>query len=203
MDVAAKTKLKPTAERILDAAEDLFAEKGYSSTSLGEVAEEVGIRSPSLYNHFENKQALYGAVMDRLLELFSKPLTELKQEDNLTSERIYQWLGNVVRMHHQHPNLARLLQHAALSDGPRANDLIKRLFSHMFDMNMGEDILPGLGNAELQPWAVVALNNMIMSYITMAPMYRELLGEDPFAPDALQKQTGLIMKLAHLVIQSE
>ncbi|MCY4428560.1 MAG: TetR/AcrR family transcriptional regulator [Halieaceae bacterium] len=203
MDVAAKTKQKPTPERILDAAENLFAEKGYSSTSLGEVAEEVGIRSPSLYNHFENKQALYSAVMDRLLELFSKPLTELKQEENLTAERLYQWLGNVIRMHHKHPNLSRLLQHAALSDGQQANDLIKRLFSHMFDMNLEKDILPGLGNAELRPWAAVALNNMIMSYITMAPMYRELLGEDPFSPDALEKQTGLIMKLAHLVIQNE
>ena len=203
MDVAAKTKHKPTPERILDAAENLFAEKGYSSTSLGEVAEEVGIRSPSLYNHFENKQALYSAVMDRLLELFSKPLTELKQEESLTAERMYQWLGNVIHMHHKHPNLSRLLQHAALSDDPQANDLIKRLFSHMFDMNMEKDILPGLGNAELQPWAAVALNNMIMSYITMAPIYRELLGEDPFSPDALEKQTGLIMKLAHLVIQNE
>jgi TetR/AcrR family transcriptional regulator len=55
--------------------------------------------------------------------------------------------------------------------------------------------------AELQPWAVMALNNMVMSYITMAPMYRDLLGEDPFSPDALEKQLALILKLAHLVIE--
>ena len=48
-----------TAERILDAAEDLFAQKGYSATSLGDVADRVGIRSPSLYNHFRNKEARY------------------------------------------------------------------------------------------------------------------------------------------------
>ena len=66
-----------TADRILDAAEDLFAEKGYSATSLGDVADRVGIRSPSLYNHFRNKEALYEAVLERLLEEFSAPLEEL------------------------------------------------------------------------------------------------------------------------------
>ena len=37
--------MKPTPERILDAAEDLFAERGYAATSLGDVAGRVGIRS--------------------------------------------------------------------------------------------------------------------------------------------------------------
>lgn len=196
------TAKKPTAERILDAAEDLFAEKGYSATSLGEVADRVGIRSPSLYNHFRNKEALYSAVLARLLEVFGAPLAEL-QDSPITRERIYQWLETIVRMHHERPNLARLLQHAALSGGPQTNELIERLFRPMFDrgeLSEGEVSFSPLGS-ELQPWAVMALNNMVMSYITMAPMYRDLLGEDPFSPEALEKQLELILKLAHLVIE--
>jgi AcrR family transcriptional regulator len=196
------TVKKPTAERILDAAEDLFAEKGYSATSLGEVADRVGIRSPSLYNHFRNKEALYGAVLERLLEAFGAPLAEL-QESSITRERIYEWLETIVRMHHERPNLARLMQHAALSGGPHTNELIERLFRPMFDrskMPAGEVSFSQVGS-ELQPWAVMALNNMVMSYITMAPMYRDLLGEDPFSPEALDKQLELILKLAHLVIE--
>jgi AcrR family transcriptional regulator len=196
------TAKKPTAERILDAAEDLFAEKGYSATSLGDVADRVGIRSPSLYNHFRNKEALYRAVLDRLLEAFGAPLEELRDRP-ITRERIYQWLETIVRMHHERPNLARLLQHAALSGGPQTNELIERLFRPMFDrgeLSEGEVSFSPLGS-ELQPWAVMALNNMVMSYITMAPMYRDLLGEDPFSPEALEKQLELILKLAHLVIE--
>ena len=120
-----------TSDRILDAAEDLFAEKGYSATSLGDVADRVGIRSPSLYNHFKNKEALYEAVLERLLADFSAPLAELDRGP-VTYERVFDWLETIVRQHHANPNLARLLQHAALSGGPHTNELIDRLFRPMF-----------------------------------------------------------------------
>lgn len=202
MSEAANLDTRTTAERILDAAEDLFAEKGYAATSLGEVADAVGIRSPSLYNHFRNKEALYSAVLERLLAAFSAPLAELDTGE-LTRQRIFDWLETIVRMHHERPNLARLLQHAALSGGPQTNQLIERLFSPMFDVHRPTEVISVLGGKELQPWAVMALNNMVMSYVTMAPMYRDLLGEDPFSPEALDKQLNLILKLAHLALESE
>ena len=195
---------RPTAQRILDAAEDLFAEKGYSATSLGDVADRVGIRSPSLYNHFRNKEALYGAVLERLLDKFTAPLSAL-QDQAITHERIYTWLETIVRLHHAHPNLARLLQHAALSGGPRTDELIEGLFSPMFAASDDADAAQYFGalGPELQPLAAIALNNMVMSYITMAPMYRDLLGEDPLAEDAEEKQLALILRLARLVMEQQ
>jgi TetR/AcrR family transcriptional regulator len=191
-----------TAQRILDAAEDLFAEKGYSATSLGDVADRVGIRSPSLYNHFRNKEALYEAVLDRLLVDFSAPLDELGRVA-VTHDRIFQWLETIVRQHHANPNLARLLQHAALSGGPHTNELIDRLFRPMFQPNV--DIEGGaislFQDAGLQPWAVMAFNNLVMSYVTMAPMYRDLLGQDPFSEAALENQLNLIKTLLRAVIE--
>ncbi len=193
---------RPTAERILDAAEDLFAERGYSATSLGDVADRVGIRSPSLYNHFRNKEALYLAVVERLLDAFLAPLQALRDQP-LTREHILDWLETTVTMHHQRPNLARLLQHAALSGGPHSRELAVGLFRPMFEApEQPVPTYPVLGNS-LQPWAIMALNNMVMSYITMAPMYEVLLGEDPLGKSAQAKQMQLIKTLARLVIDDE
>jgi len=198
----ATDQIPSTAQKILDAAEDLFAEKGYSATSLGDVADRVGIRSPSLYNHFKNKEALYQAVLDRLLEAFSAPLAEL-DSGPVTQDRVLQWLETIVRQHHANPNLARLLQHAALSGGPHTNELIDRLFRPMFQpaSNLQDGNLSLLEDAGLQPWAVMAFNNLVMSYVTMAPMYADLLGRDPFSEEALENQLNLIKTLLRAVFE--
>jgi hypothetical protein len=54
-------------------------------------------------------------------------------------------------------------------------------------------------NTGLQPWAVMAFNNLVMSYVTMAPMYRDLLGQDPFSEAALENQLNLIKMLLRAV----
>ena len=102
----------------------------------------------------------------------------------------------IVRQHHANPNLARLLQHAALSGGPHTNALIEKLFKPMFrpaQEVQGETGQFGLITDQgLQPWAVMAFNNLVMSYVTMAPMYRDLLGQDPFSEEALENQLNLV-----------
>ncbi|MEM6583891.1 MAG: TetR/AcrR family transcriptional regulator [Pseudomonadota bacterium] len=198
---AKKVPSVTTAERILDVAEDLFAQRGYSATSLGDVADRVGIRTPSLYNHFKNKEALYLAVLERLLVAFSAPLAELAAAP-VTHERIFQWLETIVRQHHANPNLARLLQHAALSGGPHTNELIERLFRPMFEPEASVEggAIGLLEDDSLQPWAVMAFNNLVMSYVTMAPMYRDLLGQDPFSDRALENQLKLMKTLLRAVI---
>jgi AcrR family transcriptional regulator len=58
----------PRAERreqILIAATRAFARAGFSATGLDEVAEEAGITRVLLYRHFESKQDMYRAVLDR------------------------------------------------------------------------------------------------------------------------------------------
>ena len=62
------TKGEKTAARILDAAEKLFAKRGYQATTLRDIADLVPLKQPSLYNHFATKQALYEAVLDRALQ---------------------------------------------------------------------------------------------------------------------------------------
>jgi AcrR family transcriptional regulator len=52
-----------TRQAILDAALDLFADKGYFGTSLRDVATAVGVRESALYNYFAGKDALFEALL--------------------------------------------------------------------------------------------------------------------------------------------
>ena len=52
-----------TRQAILDAALELFADKGYFGTSLRDVATAVGVRESALYNYFKSKEALFDALI--------------------------------------------------------------------------------------------------------------------------------------------
>lgn len=53
-------------EEILDAASALFAERGYHGASLRDISRRVGISHPGMLHHFNSKEVLLGAVIDRL-----------------------------------------------------------------------------------------------------------------------------------------
>ena len=53
-----------TKEKILDAALTLFAENGYDGTSVEQIANNVGIKAPSLYKHYKGKEDILNALID-------------------------------------------------------------------------------------------------------------------------------------------
>ncbi len=64
---AFQNRSQTTQALILDAAERLFAEKGIARTSVQDVACQAGRSIGSLYHHFDTKEILVHAVIDRLL----------------------------------------------------------------------------------------------------------------------------------------
>lgn len=52
--------------QILDGAEAIFLESGYEGASMSQIACRAGVSKGTLYNHFENKAALFGAVIEDL-----------------------------------------------------------------------------------------------------------------------------------------
>ncbi len=53
-----------TRSRILNAALELFATRGYAGTSVRQLVRAVGLRKSGLYNHFDGKAAIYAALID-------------------------------------------------------------------------------------------------------------------------------------------
>jgi AcrR family transcriptional regulator len=105
---AAKRNLEPRREQVLRVAEALFARAGYRGVGLREIAAQVGIRAPSLFKHFDSKDALYNAV---LLNIFAR-LTEVAerlQGDAPFAARLEQFLDGYVDLVASDPHVVPLL----------------------------------------------------------------------------------------------
>lgn len=172
----------PTRERILDAAEELFAAGGYRATSVVQIAEAVGIRGPAIYKHFASKADLYEAVVRRLYSPLRDRLL-VAADDELRSAEMVDML---VRYHVDNPNLPRLIQQATLADDIELHALVEDWYEPLFSR---------IGQTNDTPGLAMALHSMLLGYITLAPLHRRVFGVDPLEPDAIDEQLRLLAQL--------
>ena len=60
-------KGRETRERLIATGRSLFGERGYEATSIEAILEAAGVARGALYHHFATKEALFDAVLDRLV----------------------------------------------------------------------------------------------------------------------------------------
>ena len=71
-----------TKSRILDAALTLFAEKGYHTVSVAEIADAVGIKAPSLYKHYKSKRDIFNSILTEMQLRYEKQTATLQMNGN-------------------------------------------------------------------------------------------------------------------------
>lgn len=65
-------KQEDTKNLIIQKALDLFSERGYDAVSVDQIAKEVGIKAPSLYNHYPSKQAIFDAIFEDVAKSYEE-----------------------------------------------------------------------------------------------------------------------------------
>ncbi|GAA3743002.1 AcrR family transcriptional regulator [Spinactinospora alkalitolerans] len=63
---AADKEARPSRDRLLTSAEQLFGERTYRDTTVAGICSRAGIATGSFYSHFESKQEIFSAVVDRI-----------------------------------------------------------------------------------------------------------------------------------------
>lgn len=76
-----KEKAQETRESILDAAEDVFHDRGVSNTSLTDIARAAGVTRGAIYWHFRNKADLFDAMCQRVRGPMRAMIEEMANEE--------------------------------------------------------------------------------------------------------------------------
>ena len=72
--------MNATADRILDAGQELIQTGGFSAMSFQDIASEVGIRKPSIIHHFPTKAELGVAIIRRYRDTFTAQLQQISED---------------------------------------------------------------------------------------------------------------------------
>lgn len=115
---------KPRREEILEHATRLFAERGYEGTSMGDLAERVGVRKASLFYHFASKEALYAAVLDALISAVASAMGLAAGTEGSFMERLDTLSDAITTVLGEQPFAARLILREAMDWGPVIRDTL-------------------------------------------------------------------------------
>ena len=74
--------------QILEAAEKIFAKKGFYTTTMEEVAKEARLAKGTIYLYFDSKEDLFFSVTERKLDILLNKIEEELKKSNLPSQRI-------------------------------------------------------------------------------------------------------------------
>ena len=133
-----------TKERILDAAERLFGERGFLGTSLRSVTAEASVNVAAVHYHFGSKQALVEAVLARRATPMNEERLRLLDEleaacagPELPLEGVLRaFFAPVIRMHFEPGSgiqlLPRLMSRAITDAGEDMPGIIRRIFAEIF-----------------------------------------------------------------------
>ena len=102
-----------TKARILEAAEEVFATRGFEGASTREIAARAGVNISSLHYHWESKETLYFAVFqniyDRLIEISSQSVVPKLRSDGGEETDREDSVGRLFDFFLANPNVPRLL----------------------------------------------------------------------------------------------
>jgi len=103
-------KTRPTArDRIMEAAEVVFAEKGYHDTAMDEIVRRTDMSKGGLYFHFPSKERLFFAVMDHLGNRLAERINASIAQESDAIARLEIALTTVLESLGKRRRLAKLL----------------------------------------------------------------------------------------------
>jgi TetR/AcrR family transcriptional regulator len=128
-----KTPYSSGEQAILEAAEVLFAEKGFDAVSMSAIASLAKTSKPNIYHHFRNKDDLYLAIMKTAIHRSTVLLDALEDAPGTFSQRLSSFSSGQLDNILAHKRSTQLILRETLSGGSqRGREITKHFVGQIF-----------------------------------------------------------------------
>ncbi len=161
-----------TREKILDAAEGVFADRGYHDAAMDAIAHDARASKGALYFHFPSKEALFFSLIDRLAAHLEREVDASLAGERGAVGKIEAALSAVLRTLSKRRRLAKLLLYQGYGLGARFEekrlhvyDRFASLIQRYLEEAVAEGAIPPL-NAQITAYAWLgALNELVTRWL--------------------------------------
>lgn len=189
-----------TRERIIDAAIEEFAARGFDGASTRAVTENAGARHTLVTYHFTGKEGLWQAVMDRVVRSFTRQQTQrlegLRGVDEVVQLRLL--LEEFVRYSASDLNLHRLMSQVAGRGSPQLDQMVADYLQDYFEM-IGRLIRAAQAKGAFVEGDPHHLHYLFIGAATRIfmqfPEVGKVMGQSPLDPDFVDRHVALCLSL--------
>lgn len=122
--------------RILRSAEVLFAEKGYSGSSMEAIAVTANISKQNLIYYFPNKELLYKRVLKEMLDIWIEKLSFLETQGDTPEAVIRRYVSEKMQLSRMYPNGSKVFAHEIISGAPVLKEYLISHLKPQFDRDV-------------------------------------------------------------------
>jgi TetR/AcrR family transcriptional regulator len=158
-----------TRGRLLQAALDLFTQRGYSATTVREICAAAGVTKPVLYYHFKNKEGMYLALLEEPFCRFNAILATCSHLEGHIAGQLLELCDRIFSLITEHLNVARLM-HVIYYGPPQGAPFFDFEVFHLklHDLVKGL-VADGIKNGEIRPgnvddmsWVLIGILNVVL-----------------------------------------
>lgn len=205
MTAAAKTsKRDPNARRrVLEAALDVFAERGFDGATVRGIAERAGLQHGMIRYYFETKEKLWAEAVAFLFQRLEEELGVTPQAQALAEQgdigAFRDFLRRYVHYCARHPDHARILMQETVSMKPRMRDVLEAHLkdTHIANARAVEALqAKGVFPKDIPPANILyMISGACQNLFALAPEVKVTLGYDALSTDAIDAHADLIVAM--------
>jgi TetR/AcrR family transcriptional regulator len=175
--------------RILTAAEAVFAERGYAGATTREIAEHAGIGKRMLFYYFPNKDAVYRAVLERIIAGLVAIYEHTRSEPGPVG--LADGIEAITHFTAQNLPAMKVWLREIIDAGPHLAELTERYIRPLYE-RAGQGVARNMESGAFRPGdpnhVLVHVGGITLFYFLITPMLRLISTRDPLDPDVLAER---------------
>jgi len=169
--------------RIAEAAEELFAERGFDGAAIRDIAGKAGVNAAMIHYYFGNKEGLYHAMLEAAASRVRALLIETTVRSGSTTDRLASFVNAYAAYMLSHPNLARILYREMLTGAKHIKQIAQQYATRNYTI-LKTLISDGVKRGELRrvdaELAPISLMGMIVIFQFLRPIISVALGKTEY-----------------------